>query len=160
MARVHGFTLIELMIVVAIIGILAAIALPSYQSYTIRAQIVEALTLATELKDDIREVYKHTGRFPADNRAAGLPAAKHLLGNYVEGIDVADGAMHVRLGNKVNKLVAGKVLTIRPLIVTENPGSPISWNCGYSEPPKGMKAMGKNRTSVGRQFLPYSCRGA
>ena len=160
MPRLRGFTLIELMVVVAIIGILAGIALPSYQSYTVRAQVVEALVLAAELKDGIREVYKHSGRFPADNRAAGLPAARHLLGNYVEGIDVANGAMHVRLGNKANKLVAGKVLTLQPLIVTENPGSPISWNCGNAAPPKGMQTVGENRTSVDRQFLPYSCRGA
>lgn len=160
MRCVRGFTLIELMVVVSIIGILAAVSLPAYQAYTVRAQIAEALTLATELKDDIRDVYKHTGRFPANNRAAGLPAPEHLLGNYVEGIEVVDGAMHVQLGNKANKLIAGKVLSIRPLTVVKNPGSPISWTCGGSEPPKGMKAVGENRTSVDRQFLPYPCRGA
>lgn len=159
MSVARGFTLIELMVVVGIIGILAGIALPSYQAYTIRGQIAEALALAAELKDDVRDVYKHTGRFPADNRAAGLPLAKHLIGNYVREIRVEDGAMHILLGNKAHKAVSGKVLTLQPLIVAENPASPISWNCGSSAPPDGMKAMGKNRTSVDRQFLPFACRG-
>jgi type IV pilus assembly protein PilA len=156
----RGFTLIELMVVVGIIGILAGISLPAYQDYTIRSQIAEAMLLAAELKDDVRDVYKHTGRFPADNRAAGLPLAKHLIGNYVKDIEVENGALHIRLGNKANKAIAGKVLTLQPLIVAENPTSPISWNCGSSEPPEGMKAVGKNRTDVNRQLLPFACRGA
>lgn len=158
MGRMRGFTLIELMVVVSIIGILASIALPSFQSYTIRAQITEALALAAEVKDDIRDVYKHTGRFPVDNRAAGLPLPQHLLGNYVEGIEVVNGSLHIRLGNKANKMIADKVLTLQPLIVAENPGSPMSWNCGNSVPPKGMTTVGENRTDVDRQFLPFACR--
>lgn len=160
MRAVRGFTLIELMVVVGIIGILAGVALPSYQAYTIRSQIAEALVLAAELKDDVRDFYKHTGRFPADNRAAGLPLAKHLIGNYVKEIQVENGALHIRLGNKANKAIAGKVLTLQPLVVAENPTSPISWNCGSSEPPEGMKTVGKNRTDVNRQYLPFACRGA
>ena len=156
--RIRGFTLIELMIVVSIIGILAAIALPSYQSYTVRAQIAEALTLAGELKGEIQDVYKQSGRFPANNRVAGLPASQYLIGNYVESIDVANGALHIRFGNKASKLIGGKVLSIQPLVVPESPASPISWNCGRSSPPKGMRTVGDNRTDVDRQFLPYACR--
>lgn len=159
MKNSRGFTLIELMIVVAIIGILAAIALPSYQSYTIRAQVTEAITLASELKGDIKEYYKYHGRFPANNRAAGIPEPQHLIGNYVKTIHVVDGAIHVTLGNKVNENVKGKKLTIRPLVVKGSPTSPISWNCGDSEPPEGMNAVGKNQTDIDGKYVASACRG-
>jgi len=154
----RGFTLIELMIVVAIIGILASIAIPSYQHYTIRAQVAEALLLIDEIKPSIRDYYKDRGTFPADNEIAGVPAPEHLLGQYVAGIEVDNGAMHVRFGNKAHTQIAGSVLTIRPLYVTANPTSPISWNCGHSVPPAGMSAQGDDRTDVMVQFLPSACR--
>ena len=72
--KTNGFTLIELMIVVAIIGILASISLPAYQTYTTRAQLTESLVIVGELKGTVAEYYKHTGRFPADNVADGMPA--------------------------------------------------------------------------------------
>lgn len=160
MVKQNGFTLIELMIVVAIIGVLASIALPAYHSYTVRAQVAEAMTLGAELKKDIKEVYVHSGEFPADNRAAGLPLAKHLIGNYVKRIEVRDGAIHMEFGNKVNKRIAGKILSLQPLVVEGSPTSPISWNCGMAEPPEGMRAAGENRTSLEHEFLPFICRGA
>jgi type IV pilus assembly protein PilA len=153
-----GFTLIELMIVVAIIGILAAIAIPAYSDYTIRAQVTEGLVLINELKPSINEYYKDRGRFPRDNELAGVPAPEHLLGQYVSGVTVADGAMHIRFGNKVNARVKDQILSVRPLYVTASPASPISWNCGYSALPDGMSAAGEDRTNVPSKFLPSSCR--
>ena len=156
--RSRGFTLIELMIVVAIIGILASIAIPSYQDYTIRAQVVEALVLASELKPEIQDFYRARGRFPADNEAAGVPAPEHLIGQYVTDIEVADGALHIRFGNKANSMIAGRILTVRPVFVTANPGSPIAWNCGTSAPPNGMTPAGADRTDLLLTHLPAACR--
>ncbi|HMB73054.1 MAG TPA: pilin, partial [Gammaproteobacteria bacterium] len=69
-----------------------------------------------------------------------------------------DGAMHVTFGNKAHTRISGSVLSIRPLYVTENPTSPISWNCGLSPPPNGMSAQGDDETDVVLQFLPAACR--
>lgn len=154
----HGFTLIELMVVVAIIGILSAIALPSYQDYTIRAQLAESLTLTGELKQRIHEQYRARGRFPASNVAGGLPRPEQLIGNYVRRVEVIDGALHVELGNRINALLDGQVLSLRPMVVTGSPESPVSWTCGHAEPPAGMEAIGENRTTVDDRFLPPACR--
>ena len=153
-----GFTLIELMIVVAIIGILASIAIPAYQDYTIRAQVVESFSITGELKASIRDYYKDRGRFPSTNDEAGVPAPEHLIGNYVARVEVRDGAMHVEFGNYVNAALAGQTLTIRPIFVSESPTSPISWACGYRSPPDGMEAVGEDRTSVQKKYLPAACR--
>ena len=153
-----GFTLIELMIVVAIIGILASIAIPAYQDYTIRAQVVESFSITGELKLSITDYYKDRGRFPSDNSEAGVPAPNHLIGNYVKKVEVVDGAMHVELGNYVNSQLLGETLTIRPIFVSESPTSPISWVCGYREPPEGMESVGEDRTSLQNKHLPASCR--
>jgi len=154
----NGFTLIELMIVVAIIGILASIAIPAYQDYTIRAQVAESFSITGEMKLSIKDYYKEYGRFPANNLLAGVPAKNHLIGNYVTEVEVIDGAMHVTLGNYSNGHIQGQQLTIRPLFVSESPTSPISWTCGYRKPPNGMEAVGEDRTTLEPKHLPGACR--
>ena len=153
-----GFTLIELMIVVSIISILAGIAIPAYNGYISSSQLVEAHTLAQQIKPQINEFYKVKGRFPANNKEAGVPEAHFLIGNYVKQIQVENGAIHVTLGNKISYNMQGKVLTIQPLVVIDSPESPIAWNCGFAEPPEGMQTVGKNRTSEDLRKLPIMCR--
>lgn len=154
----QGFTLIELMIVVAIIGILASISLPAYQTYTIRAQVSESLVIASELKSSVVDYYKFKGKFPTDNAAAGIPESHLLQGNFVTSIQMENGAFHVTLGNKINTHVADKIVSIRPIIVKGSPTSPFSWICGHSEAPDAMLAIGENKTSVGGEHLPAVCR--
>ncbi len=139
----QGFTLIELMIVVAIIGILAAIAIPAYQNYTIRAQVSEGLSLADGAKTAMTEFYTNKGTFPTANASAGLAAAGSITGNYVSGVDISTGAIVVTYGNNANAAIKAKTLVLTP---TANGGS-VSWVCGGGS------------TSVPKQYLPTSCQG-
>jgi len=154
----NGFTLLELMIVVAMIGILASVALPSYQVYLQRTEVVEAVSLSATARDEINHYYKQKLSFPTNNIMAGLPAADKLIGNRVTAINIENGAVHITLGNKIAQPLQGKVLTYRPAVVTDSPSSPISWLCGHDEPVEGMQAVGDNKTTVPPELLPHSCR--
>ncbi len=142
-----GFTLIELMIVVAIIGILAGIAIPSYKGYMSQAKLSEVHSLTARLKPSIEEFYIKNGRFPKNNREARLPKPTYLIGHYISAITIEDGAMHVTLGNKINQSLQGKTVSVQPLVVIGSPESPIAWSYACNAAPKGMKRVGKNKTS-------------
>jgi len=121
-----GFTLIELMIVVAIIGILAAIAVPMYLDYSVRTQVASGLSLSSAAKAAVTEYYQDQGAFPADNATAGLEAAANITGKYVTQVAVtAGGNIVVTYGNDVNVKILGATLTMTP---TDNQGS-VSWAC-------------------------------
>ena len=127
MKKQQGFTLIELMIVVAIIGILAAIAIPAYQDYTIRAQISEGLSLAGGAKTAIAEFYQDSGAFPTDNAEAGISNATDIQGNYVASVTVANGVITVAYGNQANSNIGNGTVTLTP-DGTTNAGS-VTWTC-------------------------------
>ena len=122
----QGFTLIELMIVVAIIGILAAIAIPAYQDYTIRAQVSEGLNLGGGAKTAVAEYFQDRGVWPTNNEVAGLSPAVDIEGKYVLTVTVAAAVVSVAYGNDAHALISGQVLT---LTAADNVGS-IGWTCG------------------------------
>jgi type IV pilus assembly protein PilA len=147
----QGFTLIELMIVVAIIGILAAVAIPAYQDYTIRAQVSEGLSLASGAKTALAEFYNQTGRFPTGtnaNESLGLQDAGDILGSYVDQVNAGTttgGVIEVRFGENVNAQIDGALLEISALT---SAGS-IRWTC---------KTGGTGATALEPKYLPTNCR--
>ncbi len=153
----HGFTLIELMIAVAVVAILATIAIPSTLHQRQRSEVAEAFRLAKSIREDVTYYYSRNLSFPADNNEAGAPEPDFLIGNKVAKIEIKDGAIHITLGNKANKSLQDKIVTMRPAIVTDSPSSPISWLCGSEEPVPGMEAVGEDKTDISMSIVPTSC---
>jgi len=159
----QGFTLIELMIVVAIIGILAAIAIPAYQDYTIRAQVTEGLNLASDLKAGVGEFFANEGTWPATEADLGLTEVKS--GKYVESVAVENGTIVITFGGAANDnlLSTGATLAIRPRVSANDD---VVWLCGNNtgadanpaleDPDSGASDV--VATDVLDKYMPQSCR--
>jgi type IV pilus assembly protein PilA len=138
----QAFTLIELMIVIAIIGILAAIAIPMYLDYAIRSQIAEGLNLSGSAKTALSEFYMDSGVFPANNAQAGLEASGNISGKYVTSVNVAGAVITIQYGNDANVQIVGQTVT---LTANNAATGSVNWVCA-----SGGVIPDKN--------LPVACR--
>ncbi|HFC6716998.1 TPA: pilin [Neisseria meningitidis] len=153
-----GFTLIELMIVIAIVGILAAVALPAYQDYTARAQVSEAILLAEGQKSAVTEYYLNHGIWPGDNSSAGVASASDIKGKYVEKVEVAKGVVTAEMKSTgVNKEIQGKKLS---LWAKRQNGS-VKWFCGQpvTRAANNADTVAADTTKkIDTKHLPSTCR--
>jgi type IV pilus assembly protein PilA len=164
----QGFTLIELMIVIAIIGILAAIAIPAYQDYTVRSQVSEGIALASATKAAVAEFYSARGTWPTDSAtgaatdAFSWTATTQPKSKYVTGITVEDGTIVIAYGGDINpRATAGGLnkLTLRPGATANGD---INWSCGYATYPPATVTVQNTAptttTNILGKFLPSTCR--
>ncbi|HEZ6816561.1 TPA: pilin [Neisseria meningitidis] len=159
-----GFTLIELMIVIAIVGILAAVALPAYQDYTARAQVSEAILLAEGQKSAVTEYYLNHGIWPGDNNSAGVASSSTIKGKYVAGVKVEKGVITAEMKSSgVNKEIKGKKLS---LWAKRQDGS-VKWFCGQpvtrtdnNAANDDVKADTAANGKIDTKHLPSTCRDA
>ena len=166
----QGFTLIELMIVVAIIGILAAIAIPAYQDYTIRAQVSEGMSLAAAAKAAVAESFLNRGVPPLGRAQAGMIAgAASTQGKYVASVDVVLGRIDIVYGNEANAQITNGATNLLTLTPYESIDLSVVWRCGNAPIPGGGTALPPMGTSGGTvtvytaptvapQYLPSACR--
>jgi type IV pilus assembly protein PilA len=156
--RSAAFTLLEMMVVLAVIAILALMMLPSYVDTMVREQVNEALPLADIAKKPVAAAWGATQTLSADNAAAGLPPPDKVVSNLVAALEVRDGAIYMTFGNRAHGQLKGLVLAIRPAVVEDAPVVPVAWVCGFAAAPDKMALRGENRTTVPARYLPMKCR--
>jgi type IV pilus assembly protein PilA len=158
--RSRGFTLIELMIVITIIGILASLAVSAYQTFTVRAQVSEGLNFAAGTKVPIVDAYTNGGIAPANRAAAGMtPMATDSRGSYVTSVEIVNGRVDITFGGPLaHQDIIGTALSLTPY---ETAGNTVVWRCGNAVPPAGVLLNGGSghvAPTVDPRYLPSTCR--
>lgn len=153
----RGFSLIELMIVVSIIGILSSMAIPAYQDFIIRSQVSEGLVVMTGIKNAVTETWAQTGNMPADRAAASLPAAANSTqSKYVSGVDVgAGGIITITYGNSANTEIDAQTIQLTPYI---QPDRTVIWRCGNADMPSGAVSGAYAAGTIPARYMPMICR--
>ncbi|ENW2662048.1 prepilin-type N-terminal cleavage/methylation domain-containing protein [Neisseria gonorrhoeae] len=158
-----GFTLIELMIVIAIVGILAAVALPAYQDYTARAQVSEAILLAEGQKSAVTEYYLNNGKWPENNDKAGVASPSDIKGKYVESVTVTNGVVTAKMkSDGVNNEIKGKKLSLwakrQDGSVKWFCGQPVTRGAGNAGKADDVTKAGNDNEKINTKHLPSTCR--